>query len=151
MADNLEHHKHHDPTNFGMVSSPHGPETGDDHDHLPAHFPAKGASKEEEAAIFNPILYPTDLYTPEGVYWADLPFGQQMKFNTAVDNTEAKKELGTLWAMIKEDPLSPISWYFKNAVLPGAGLGLEGYVFPQWNAYQQLTFSKDTFFSPLVT
>jgi hypothetical protein len=134
-----------------MVSAPHGPETGDDHDHLPAHFPAPGASREEETAIFNPILYPTDLYTPEGIYWADLPFRQQMQFNTAVDNAEAKKELGTIWSMIKEDPLSPISWYFKNAVLPGAGLGLEGYVFPQWDISRQLTFSKDTFFSPLVT
>jgi hypothetical protein len=74
-----------------------------------------------------------------------------MQFNTAVDNAEAKKELGTIWSMIKEDPLSPISWYFKNAVLPGAGLGLEGYVFPQWDISRQLTFSKDTFFSPLVT
>lgn len=94
-------------------------------------MPLAGATKEDEIAIFNPILYPTDLYTPEGVYWADLPFGQQMKFNTAVDNAETKKELSTLWAMIKEDPMSPISWYFKNAVLPGAGLGLEGYVIPQ--------------------
>jgi MFS family permease len=30
--------------------------------------------------------------------------------------------------MMKADPLSPVSWYFRNAVLPGAGLGLEGYV-----------------------
>jgi hypothetical protein len=28
--------------------------------------------------------------------------------------------------MFKKDPLSPVSWYFKNAILPGAGLGLEG-------------------------
>lgn len=89
-------------------------------------MPLAGASKEAEAAIFDSILHPTDLYTPEGVYWADLPFGQQMKFNAAVDNEEAKKELATLWAMFKNDPLSPVSWYFKNAVLPGAGLGLEG-------------------------
>lgn len=114
-----------------MVSSPHGPETGDDHAHLPKDFPAAGSSKSEETRIFNSILYPNDLYTPEGVYWADLPFRQQMKFNTAVDNAETKKELSTIWSMIKEDPLSPISWYFKNAVLPGAGLGLEGYVYPQ--------------------
>jgi hypothetical protein len=26
---NLRHHKAHDPTNVGVVSSPHGPETGD--------------------------------------------------------------------------------------------------------------------------
>jgi hypothetical protein len=129
--DNLEHHKHHDPTNLGMVSSPHGPETGDDHVHLSTHRPAPGASAEEEARVFSRILYPDDLYTPEGIYWADLPFRQQLSFNAAVDNAEAKKELGNLWSMIKKDPLSPISWYFKNAVLPGAGLGLEGYVILQ--------------------
>jgi MFS family permease len=30
--------------------------------------------------------------------------------------------------MIKRDPLSPVGWYFRNCVIPGAGLGLEGYV-----------------------
>ncbi|KAI1780069.1 MFS general substrate transporter [Hypoxylon cercidicola] len=30
--------------------------------------------------------------------------------------------------MFKNDPLSPVAWYFRNAILPGAGLGLEGYV-----------------------
>lgn len=30
--------------------------------------------------------------------------------------------------MFKKNPLSPLSYYFKNMVLPGAGLGLEGYV-----------------------
>ena len=30
--------------------------------------------------------------------------------------------------MIKKDPLSPVGWYMRNAVIPGAGLLLEGYV-----------------------
>jgi len=127
MSDGLEHHKHHDPTNFGMVSAPHGPETGDDHVHLPREHPVNDSTNSGDVnAMFNPILYPTDLYTEEGTYWADLPFRQQMAFNTAVDNAEAKKEFSSFLAMLKKDPLSPISWYFKNAVLPGAGLGLEG-------------------------
>jgi hypothetical protein len=143
MSDGLDHHQHHDPTNLGMVSTPHGPETGDDHVHLPAKFPASGASQSEIDAIFNPIIHPNDLYTPEGVYWADLPFRQQMQFNTAVDNAEAKKELSSIWAMLKRDPLSPVGWYFRNAVLPGAGLGLEGYVTPELDVFQQqLTFSQ---------
>ena len=46
---------------------------------------------------------------------------------TLADIQEAKRELGLIGDMIKKDPLSPIGYYFKNMVLPGAGLGLEGY------------------------
>jgi hypothetical protein len=66
--------------------------------------------------------------TPDGTYWADLPIGQRVKFVSAVDRQAAREELSTIWAMMKKDPLSPVSWYFRNAVIPGAGLGLEGYV-----------------------
>ncbi len=121
MAGLLHQHKHHDPTNIGMVSSPHGPETGDDHASLPY---TKDPNREAE--ILNYLLFPDDLYTPEGVYWADLPIGKRISFVNSVNNAEAKKELGATWQMFKNDPLSPVSWYFKNAVLPGAGLGLEG-------------------------
>ena len=79
-----------------------------------------------ERAIFDYQLKPDDSYTPEGVYWADLPFGSKAKFVRDVDNAEAKKELAQIGAMMKKDPLSPIGWYFRNAVIPGAGLGLEG-------------------------
>lgn len=121
--DGLHHHQHHDPTNYGMVSAPHGPETGDEDASIRwTHDP------QREAEIFNHILHPDDLYTTEGVYWADLPVGQRIKFVNGVNNAEAKKELGQIAAMMKKDPLSPVGWYFKNAVLPGAGLGLEGYV-----------------------
>lgn len=126
MAGFMHHHKHHDPTNQGMVSVPHGPETGDDHVSYPYTHDAN-----REAEIFNYLLHPNDLYTQEGVYWADLPLKQRLKFVNAIDNAESKKELGQIWAMMKKDPLSPVGWYFKNAVLPGAGLGLEGYVLCQ--------------------
>lgn len=118
--DGLIHH-HHDPTNYGMVSAPYGPETGDDHASLPPHH-----DPQSEARVLHEILHPDDLYTTEGVYWADLPLGQRLKFVNGVNNAEAKKELGQIGAMMKKDPLSPVGWYFKNAVLPGAGLGLEG-------------------------
>lgn len=109
-----------------MVSAPHGPETGDDHAHFPhSHNP------ENENAIFSYLLHPDDSYTAEGKYWADLPILKQVSFINHVNNQEAKKELKQIGAMTKKDPLSPVSWYFKNAVLPGAGLGLEGYVQPQ--------------------
>ncbi|CZS89007.1 hypothetical protein WAI453_010435 [Rhynchosporium graminicola] len=123
MANLLHHHKKHDPTNIGMVSAPHGPETGDDHASLPyAH------DKDREMEIFDYLLHPDDLYNSEGTYWADLPIGQRIKFVNKVNHEEAKKEFGSFWSMFKKDPLSPVGWYFRNAVLPGAGLGLEGYV-----------------------
>jgi hypothetical protein len=72
------------------------------------------------------LIYPNDTYTPEGVYWADLPLGKQLAFNAAIDNAESKKDLSSIWQMMKKDPLSPVGWYFRHAILPGAGLGLEG-------------------------
>lgn len=84
--------------------------------------------KIEEDIIFGDILYPDDLYTRDGIYWADLPIRQQISFVRHSDGQEAKKEFASFWRMFKKDPLSPVAWYFKNAVLPGAGLGLEGYV-----------------------
>jgi len=124
MDDPMVPQKHHDPINIGMVSVPHGPETGDEFE----SFPNTAPTAENEKAIFDYILHPDDLFTKDGVYWADLPFVEQWKFNTNVDNEETRKELGQIWAMIKKDPLSPVGWYFRHAVLPGAGLGLEGYV-----------------------
>jgi MFS family permease len=84
--------------------------------------------EKNEKAIFQYLLHPSDSYTSEGVYWADLPFGQKVSFINQVNNAEARKELKQLGAMIKRDPLEPVRWYFSNAVLPGAGLLLEGYV-----------------------
>lgn len=107
-----------------MVSAPHGPETGDEFE----SFPNTAPNAENEKAVFDYILHPDDLFTKDGVYWADLPLAEQWKFNSRVDNEETRKELGQIWAMFKKDPLSPVGWYFRNAVLPGAGLGLEGYV-----------------------
>jgi hypothetical protein len=109
MADPMVHQQHHDPINIGMVSAPHGPETGDEFE----SFPNTAPNAENEKAVFD---------------WADLPLAEQWKFNSRVDNEETRKELGQIWAMFKKDPLSPVGWYFRNAVLPGAGLGLEGYV-----------------------
>ena len=57
-----------------------------------------------------------------------MPIGKQISFVTSYDAAESRRELSAIGRMIKEDPLSPVSWYFRNAILPGAGLGLEGYV-----------------------
>jgi len=122
MADQLHHHTPHDPP-AAQVSVPHGPETGEDHVSYPYTHNA-----ENEKAIFAYLLHPDDSFTPEGVYWADLSIGKRIGFVGKVDAIEAKNELRSIWSMMKVDPLSPVGWYFRQAVLPGAGLGLEGYV-----------------------
>ncbi|KAI1329564.1 major facilitator superfamily domain-containing protein [Xylariaceae sp. FL0255] len=107
---------HHNPP-IGEIPVPHGP-VGEDTSY----------ATDYEKQIFSHILQPSDSFTPEGVYWADLPLGQRMSFVNKVEAEESKKERASLWAMFKADPLSPIGWYLRNAVLPGAGLLLEGYV-----------------------
>lgn len=103
--------------------APHGPDmTG-------THEPLEEMDLNEKDA-FDRLIRPDDSYTPDGVYWADLNIFQRIKFVSSYDAGEAKRELSSIWDMIKQDPLSPISYYFKNMVLPGAGLGLEGLVHP---------------------
>lgn len=79
-----------------------------------------------EKAAFDKLMRPADSYTANGQYWADLPIGQRVSFVASTDGAEARSEFSWLGNMFKTDPLSPVSYYFKNAVLPGAGLGLEG-------------------------
>lgn len=101
--------------------APHGPDmTGD-------HAPLEDMDIHEKGA-FDSLIRPDDSYTPEGVYWADLPILKKIKFVSSYDAQETRRELKGIWQMFKNDPLSPVSYYFKNMVLPGAGLGLEGYV-----------------------
>lgn len=81
-----------------------------------------------ERQIFNQLLYPDDSYNEHGVYWADLPLAQKIRFVSSCDAKESKREASNIWKMFKTDPLSPVAYYFRNMVLPGAGLGLEGFV-----------------------
>lgn len=124
MAGPLRRHQHHDPP-LGEIPVPHGPDTGNTHEHYPEGMPP---ATDHEKEIFKHLTRPDDSFTPEGVYWADLSWGKRFSFVGKVDRAESAKEASAIWAMIKKDPLSPVSWYFRNAVLPGAGLGLEGYV-----------------------
>lgn len=108
---------------IGVIPVPHGPETGREIEDYPREH-----TTDHERQIFGHITRPDDSYTPDGVYWADLPFWKRVSFVSAVDKAEATRELKSTGDMMKKDPLSPLAWYFRNAVLPGAGLGLEGYV-----------------------
>ncbi|KAL9106066.1 MAG: hypothetical protein Q9227_008852 [Pyrenula ochraceoflavens] len=105
--------------------APHGPDMSGQH---PPLKDVTGEMSQNEQAIFNYLLKPDDIYTPDGRYWADLGIVERAKFVLSVDAKESKRELANTGRMIKNDPLSPIPWYFRNMVLPGAGLGLEGYV-----------------------
>lgn len=97
-----------------------------------------------ERQIFNQLLYPDDSYNEHGVYWADLPLAQKVKFVSSYDAKESKREIGNIWRMFKADPLSPVAYYFRNMVLPGAGLGLEGFV---WALIPSLSLSLSLPFS----
>lgn len=100
-------------------AAPHGPDMSGTHN--PIH-----EMTQNERQIFQYLIRPDDSYNEQGVYWADMPLGQQFKFITTYDTHETKREMGNIWTMFKADPLSPFAYYFRNMVLPGAGLGLEG-------------------------
>jgi hypothetical protein len=108
------------------VAAPHGPNMAGGHH---ADIDIRNDMSQNESDVFHALLHPDDMYDADGTYWADMPLGKRVKFVTNVDKQEAKRELGELWQMMKKDPLSPVSAYFRNYVIPGAGLGLEGSVF----------------------
>lgn len=78
-----------------------------------------------ERQIFNQLLCPDDSYNGDGIYWADLLLAQKITFVSSCDAKESKREAGNIWWIFKADSLSPVAYYFRNIVLPGAGLGLE--------------------------
>ncbi|CAN6623998.1 hypothetical protein TRVA0_009S02674 [Trichomonascus vanleenenianus] len=140
MSDNHNYGQSSDNSGFNPYIRTHAPIPGE----IPVPFGAEEyatlngelvenqdfvpANDKDEKAIFKYLLRPDDSYNEEGVYWADMKFKDKVSFVTAIDWAESKRELKVIGNMFKEDPLSPIRWYFANCVLPGAGLGLEGYV-----------------------
>ncbi|KAK5088506.1 hypothetical protein LTR05_002726 [Lithohypha guttulata] len=106
------------------IHAPHGPDMSGRH---PSTVTPQFAMDEDESRVFNRLLKPDDSYTSEGVYWADLNFFKRAKFVLKNDAAETSREAGNVWRMFKKDPLSPVAYYFRNMVLPGAGLGLEGH------------------------
>ena len=100
-------------------AAPHGPDMSGTHD--PIH-----QMTNNEKQIFDYLIKPDDSYDVNGVYWADLPIAKRFSFVTKYDGAEARRELASIWAMTKRDPLEPFRYYIRNMVIPGAGLGLEG-------------------------
>ncbi|KAF2225439.1 major facilitator superfamily domain-containing protein [Elsinoe ampelina] len=109
------------------AAAPHGPNMTGQHV-ATANFADFAHMSEKEATVFQSLLRPDDSYDENGTYWADMPLRQRMAFVSKVDRQEAKKETRSIWAMMKKDPLSPLGYYVRNMVIPGAGLLLEGYV-----------------------
>ncbi|KAI9708172.1 MAG: hypothetical protein M1820_004126 [Bogoriella megaspora] len=107
------------------VAAPHGPNM--DTDRHVATADVQGMSPQE-AAVFQSILKPDDMYDENGTYWADMNIFRRIRFVNHVDAQESKKELSTIGRMMKTDPLSPLGFYTRNMIIPGAGLLLEGYV-----------------------
>ena len=109
------------------IAAPHGPNrTG--HHVATQDIDIRQDMSENEQSVFHALLHPDDLYDETGKYWADMPLGQRIKFVTSVDAKEAKEEASFFWQMFKKDPLEPMRHYFRTCVIPGAGLGLEGFV-----------------------
>lgn len=94
-----------------------------DNDRTPTQYHDMNLSEKE---AFDAYIRPNDSYTPDGVYWADLPLLRRIAFVSKYDAAETSREFASFWKMFKNDPLAPVGYYFKNMVLPGAGLGLEG-------------------------
>lgn len=106
------------------LAAPHGPNVSGRH----VATADLGDMSDKESSAFRSVLLPDDSYNEDGIYWADLPLMKRIGFINKVNNEETKKELKSIGGMIKADPLSPVSYYFRNMVIPGAGLLLEGYV-----------------------
>ncbi|KAF2750607.1 putative MFS phosphate transporter [Sporormia fimetaria CBS 119925] len=110
--------------NYGPAA-PHGPNMSR---HRRASIDIQHAMTENESDVFEQLLKPTDIYDKDGTYWADLPLADRIKFVGRVDVEEIRTEASSFWSMFRKNPLSPVAWYFRNMVVPGAGLLLEGYV-----------------------
>lgn len=126
-----DHDTHYETVTMGDQSmrdyglaAPHGPNMGGEH----VATADLGDMSGNEAGVFNQLLKPDDSYDETGTYWADMGIFRRLKFTSKVDAAEAKKELASIGRMMKADPLSPISFYMRNMVIPGAGLFLEGCV-----------------------
>jgi hypothetical protein len=105
------------------LAAPHGPNMTGQH----VATADVGDMSANESGVFRSLLLPDDSYDENGVYWADMGIAKRIKFVNKVDSAEARQELGAIGRMMKTDPLSPVSYYARNMIIPGAGLLLEGY------------------------
>ena len=104
------------------LAAPHGPNPSGGH----VATADIGDMSNAESSVFRSLLLPDDSYDESGTYWADMPIGKRLRFVNKIDSAEAKSELRAIGRMMKADPLSPVGYYVRNMIIPGAGLLLEG-------------------------
>ncbi|BGP02553.1 hypothetical protein NBRC10513v2_006203 [Rhodotorula toruloides] len=88
-------------------------------------FDPRSATEEE---LLREALFPSDSYTADGRYWADLPSGEKWSFASGQFSRETRRDFSYVWNMFKKDPVQPFRAYFNKYVLTGMGLFVEGYV-----------------------
>jgi len=109
------------------LAAPHGPNmTGEHTATQNIGDMDMGNMSGNESSVFRSLLKPDDSYDENGTYWGDMDIAKRIKFVLKTDSAETAKELRSIGRMMRVDPLSPISFYFRNMVIPGAGLLLEG-------------------------
>lgn len=114
---------------LGIIPVPHGAHDYETIDgHLVENEDYVAPSEKDEKAIFAHLLRPVDSYNESGIYWADMPLKEKLKFNHKVESGEVKRESKLVWNMFKKDPLSPLRSFFRLYVMSGLGMLLEGYV-----------------------
>jgi Sugar (and other) transporter len=91
---------------------------------MPGFNQADAPAPPEE--LLNDDLFPEDAYQ-NGVYWADLPFGERVSWVNRQSNAEALREIKLLAHEFYMDPLQPFRDYFDKYVITGMGLFIEGY------------------------
>lgn len=120
------------------IAAPHGPNMAGDH----VATRDIHEMNPNEKGVFDFLLRPDDSFDPSGKYWADMGIRQRLKFVSTVDKAEVKKETNEFVTMYKTSAgrwsgaLAPLGWlmgfytlfgyYFKNCIIPGMGLLLEG-------------------------
>lgn len=82
-------------------------------------------SPEAERA-FNKVLYPSDSFTSDGTYWADLPLFRRAGFACAQYHQVVTNEFRNVWRMFVNDPMSPLAAY-SHYMINGLGMFVEGY------------------------
>ncbi|BGP34388.1 hypothetical protein JCM10296v2_006208 [Rhodotorula toruloides] len=88
-------------------------------------FDPRSATEEE---LLREALFPSDSYTADGRYWADLPAGERWTFASGQFSRETRRDFSYVWNIFKKDPVQPFRAYFNKYVLTGMGLFVEGYV-----------------------
>lgn len=127
------------------LAAPHGPNMTGHHVATEDHTRDIHHMTELEQGVFKEILRPSDSFDENGTYWADMNIARRVKFVNKVNHEETRRELGTIWRMFKRDPLSPFGAYVRNMVIPGLGLGLEGYVLFSIGNVRPLLAASSTF------